>query len=132
MATPGRVPVLSRVLGAGVGLRDRVAWLIALGVFAAYLPISLSRYLQRDPASWDLGIFTEYVKQYSRLRAPIVDIRGAGFDLLGDHFHPIVALLAPFFAAFPHPGDPSGGAGAARRALRDSGLPGRRRTARTG
>jgi uncharacterized membrane protein len=92
-----------RAAAADAGLRDRVAWLIALAVFAAYLPISLFRYLQRDPASWDLGIFTEYVKQYSQLRAPIVDIRGAGFDLLGDHFHPIVALLAPFFAVFPTP-----------------------------
>jgi uncharacterized membrane protein len=99
MPSPGRVAA-ARAAG---GLRDRVAWLIALAVFAAYLPISLSRYLQLDPASWDLGIFTEYVKEYSQLRAPIVDIRGAGFDLLGDHFHPIVALLAPFFAVFPTP-----------------------------
>jgi uncharacterized membrane protein len=82
---------------------DRVPWLIALAVFAAYLPISLFRYLRLDPTSWDLGIFTEYVKQYAYLRAPIVNIRGAGFDLLGDHFHPIVALIAPFFRIFPTP-----------------------------
>jgi uncharacterized membrane protein len=82
---------------------DRVPWLIALAVFAAYLPISLFRYLRLDPTSWDLGIFTEYVKQYAHLHAPIVDIRGPGFNLLGDHFHPIVALLAPFFRIFPSP-----------------------------
>src|SRR3984885_10778304 len=82
---------------------DRVPWLIALAVFAAYLPISLFRYLRLDPTSWDLGIFTEYVKQYAGLHAPIVDIRGAGFNLLGDHFHPIVALIAPFFRIFPTP-----------------------------
>jgi uncharacterized membrane protein len=82
---------------------DRVPWLIALAVFAAYLPISLFRYLRLDPTSWDLGIFTEYVKQYAGLHAPIVDIRGAGFNLLGDHFHPIVALIAPFFRVFPTP-----------------------------
>jgi uncharacterized membrane protein len=80
---------------------DRVPWLIALAVLAAYVPISVFRYLRLDPTSWDLGIFTEYVKQYAHLHAPIVDIRGAGFDLLGDHFHPIVALLAPFFLLFP-------------------------------
>lgn len=72
-------------------------------MFAAYLTISLSRYLRHDPTSWDLGIFTEYVKQYARMHAPIVNIRGAGVNLLGDHFHPIVALIAPFFAAFPTP-----------------------------
>jgi uncharacterized membrane protein len=82
---------------------DRVPWLIALAVFAAYLPISVFRYLRLDPTSWDLGIFTEYVKQYAHARAPIVDIRGAGFNLLGDHFHPIVALIAPFFRVFPTP-----------------------------
>jgi uncharacterized membrane protein len=82
---------------------DRVPWLIAAAVFAAYLPISLFRYLRLDPTSWDLGIFTEYVKQYAGLRTPIVDIRGAGFNLLGDHFHPIVALVAPFFRVFPTP-----------------------------
>ena len=80
---------------------DRVPWLIALAVFAAYLPISLFRYLRLDPTSWDLGIFTEYVKQYADLHAPIVDVRGAGYNLLGDHFHPIVALIAPFFRVFP-------------------------------
>jgi uncharacterized membrane protein len=80
---------------------DRVPWLIALAVFAAYLPISIYRYLRLDPTSWDLGIFTEYVKQYAHLHAPIVDIRAPGMDLLGDHFHPIVALIAPFFWLFP-------------------------------
>jgi uncharacterized membrane protein len=82
---------------------DRVPWLIALAVFAAYVPISVFRYLRFDPTSWDLGIFTEYVKQYAHLHAPIVDIRGPGFNLLGDHFHPIVALIAPFFRLFPTP-----------------------------
>ena len=87
----------------GARLSDPITWLIAGGVLAAYAVISVFRYLRRDPTSWDLGIFTEYVKQYAHLRAPIVDIRGAGFNLLGDHFHPIVALLAPFFRLFPSP-----------------------------
>ncbi len=85
------------------GPPDRVPWLIALAVFAAYVPISVFRYLRFDPTSWDLGIFTEYVKQYANLHAPVVDIRGAGVNLLGDHFHPIVALIAPFFRLFPSP-----------------------------
>jgi uncharacterized membrane protein len=90
--------------GPGPAARpDRVPWLIALAVFAAYLPISVFRYLRLDPTSWDLGIFTEYVKQYAHLHAPVVDIRGAGYNLLGDHFHPIVALIAPFFRVFPTP-----------------------------
>src|SRR5262249_6424082 len=82
---------------------DRIPWLIALAVFAAYLPISVFRYLRFDPTSWDVGIFTEYVKQYAHLHAPVVHVRGAGVNLLGDHFHPIVALIAPFFRVFPSP-----------------------------
>ena len=30
-----------------------------------------------------------------------MDIRAPGFNLLGDHFQPIVALIAPFFRVFP-------------------------------
>lgn len=95
--------------GSGRGGRDpgrvtdRVPWLIAASVFAAYATISLSRYLSLRSASWDLGIFTEYVKRYAHLSSPVVDIKGAGFNLLGDHFHPIVALIAPFFRLFPTP-----------------------------
>ena len=80
---------------------DRVPWLIALAVFAAYTTISLSRYLRLDPGSWDLGIFTEYVRQLAHLHAPVVNIRGSGFNLLGDHFQPIVGLIAPVFLLFP-------------------------------
>ncbi len=83
------------------GRADWVPWLIALGVFAACAAISLSRYFQLVPGSWDLGIFTEYVRQLAHLRAPVVNIRGTGFNLLGDHFQPIVGLIAPVFLVFP-------------------------------
>ena len=78
-----------------------MTWAIAAAMFAAYAVISLSRLVQLNPTSWDLGIYTEYVKQYAYLSAPIVDIRAPGFNLLGDHFQPIVAVLAPFFRVFP-------------------------------
>jgi uncharacterized membrane protein len=82
---------------------DPVAWLIALAAFAAYGLLSVYKYARLDPGSWDLGIFTEYVKQVAHLHAPVVAIRGTGFNLLGDHFQPIVMLLAPFFRLFPSP-----------------------------
>jgi uncharacterized membrane protein len=80
---------------------DPVTWATAVAAFGAYAAISLFRLMQLNPSSWDLGIYTEYVKQYADLRAPIVDIRAPGFNLLGDHFQPIVAVLAPFFRVFP-------------------------------
>ena len=43
------------------------------------------------------------MRQLADLHAPVVAIRGPGFNLLGDHFQPIVALVAPFFRVFPTP-----------------------------
>jgi uncharacterized membrane protein len=80
---------------------DPVTWATAVAAFGAYAVISLFRLMQLNPSSWDLGIYTEYVKQYANLSAPIVNIRAPGFNLLGDHFQPIVAVLAPFFRVFP-------------------------------
>ena len=81
----------------------RAPWLIAGLVFAVYLALSLFRFLPLAPSSWALGIFTEQVRPYAHLHAPVADIRGAGFNLLGDHFSPIVALIAPFFLVAPSP-----------------------------
>ena len=89
-------------LTAGVW-RDPVAQAIAALVFTAYFTLSLFRLLQLTPSSWDLGIYTEYVKQLSLLHAPIVDVRGPGFNLLGDHFQIALAVLAPFFRIVPSP-----------------------------
>ena len=83
--------------------RDPVAWAIAAAVFCAYFTISLLRFLTLTPTSWDLGIYTEYVKQLALLRAPVVDVRGPGFNLLGDHFQIGLAVLAPFFRLYPSP-----------------------------
>jgi uncharacterized membrane protein len=81
--------------------RDPFIWVTSLGVFGAYLAISLFRLLQLNPSSWDLAIYIEYVKQAASFHAPVVDARTAGFNLLGDHFQPIVMLIAPFFRVFP-------------------------------
>ena len=83
--------------------RDPVPWTIASLVFTAYFTLSLFRLLQLNPASYDLGIYTEFVKQLALLHAPVVDILGPGFNLLGNHFQVGVAVLAPFFRAFPSP-----------------------------
>jgi len=83
--------------------RDPLTWVIAALVLAGYFVISLFRVLRLDPASYDLAIFTEYVKQMSHLHAPVVDALAPGFNELGDHFQVAVAVLAPFFRVFPSP-----------------------------
>jgi uncharacterized membrane protein len=78
-------------------------WLLAAGLFLVYGADSIARYYRAAPGSYDLGIFTEVVRDYAHLRAPIVDILAPGYNLLGDHFHPILAALAPLFLLFPSP-----------------------------
>ncbi|MHA6764324.1 DUF2079 domain-containing protein [Streptacidiphilus sp. PAMC 29251] len=51
---------------------------------------------------FDLGIFEEGVRGYAHLRAPVAALKGTGFSLLGDHFSPVLALLAPVYRVFPH------------------------------
>src|SRR6516162_2694736 len=102
-ATGERDPGRSGPVAGARTSMDPVTWVIALAAFIAYDTISVFRYLRLDPGSWDLGIFTEYVKQLAHLHAPVVSIRGAGFNLLGDHFQPIVGLLVPLFRVFPTP-----------------------------
>ena len=82
------------------------------------------------PASWDLGIFTEAVKQYGQFHAPVVAIRGAGFNLLGDHFHPALAAAGPVLPPVPFPGHAACGAGAADCCVDRADHPGRRGTPR--
>ena len=80
-------------------------WLACAGLFAAslvaYLTLSLSEYRRLVSPSWDLGIFDQAVRGYAHGGLPIVDIKGPGFDLLGDHFSPLLAALAPVYAVFP-------------------------------
>ena len=102
--SPAPGPASAEGALAGPVLRpDWVPWMVALAVFAIYSVISVSYIVRLDVGSPDLAVFTEYVKQYAHLNAPIVDERSPGMDLLGEHFHPIVALIAPLFLAAPTP-----------------------------
>ncbi|PWH07935.1 hypothetical protein DEO23_03375 [Brachybacterium endophyticum] len=56
-----------------------------------------------EERSWDLAIFSQVARDYSELRAPIVPIKGDSFNLLGDHFHPILVVLGPVWAVWPSP-----------------------------
>jgi uncharacterized membrane protein len=111
-SSPG-APRLRRALSAlrraltappGSAWRDPVIWVIAVVAFGAYFVLSLYKFLQLAPSSYDLGINTEFVKQLSLLHAPIDDVMGPGFNLEGNHFQPLVGVIAPFFRLFPTAG----------------------------
>ncbi|MCS6711401.1 DUF2079 domain-containing protein [Brachybacterium sp. EF45031] len=74
---------------------------IALVATVLYGTLSTLQWRSLEAPSWDLGIFTELVKAYGTLSAPIVPIKGDGVNLLGDHFHPALVVLAPLWWVWP-------------------------------
>jgi uncharacterized membrane protein len=90
-------------------LRERVAgtrpdpYLLGAVSFVAYVLLSLVRNRRMLTMSWDLGIFEQAVKGYAHLQAPTTQLKGPGFNALGDHFSPVTALIAPFYRVFPTP-----------------------------
>ncbi|MFD4372760.1 DUF2079 domain-containing protein [Streptomyces sp. NPDC058486] len=87
---PPRVPYLPYVAIAAV----------LTGLYFLY---SWVQYDQFRTPSWDLGIFGQAVRSYAEFRVPVVDIKGPGFPILGDHFSPVTALLAPLYWIWPSP-----------------------------
>ncbi|MCX4907003.1 DUF2079 domain-containing protein [Streptomyces sp. NBC_00878] len=78
-------------------------YLLAVTLFTAYTAVSVARYRYLATRSWDLGIFEQAVRAYAHLQAPVVDLKGPGTNILGDHFSPVIALLAPVYRVFPSP-----------------------------
>lgn len=78
-------------------------WLVGIGVGATHLTVAWVRYANFETPSWDLGIFTQVVNNYAHLRAPIATLHGPGFNVLGDHFSPALAVLAPLFWIWQSP-----------------------------
>ncbi|MFE2296347.1 DUF2079 domain-containing protein [Streptomyces sp. NPDC059452] len=91
--------------GTGAAAPERVPlrpYLIVAAILCGlYFLYSYLQYARFGSPSWDLGIFEQEVRAYADLRAPIVDIKGPGYLILGDHFSPIVALLAPLYWIWP-------------------------------
>ncbi|WP_406501717.1 DUF2079 domain-containing protein [Streptomyces sp. NBC_00500] len=83
--------------------RPRDPYLLAVLLFLAYAALSIGRYRHLATKSWDLGIFEQAVRAYAHLQAPVADLKGPGTNILGDHFSPVTALLAPAYRIFPTP-----------------------------
>lgn len=100
-----RAAVLDRLPATAV-LRDAaldrlpatVVVVVGAWVLIAY---SVGQWRSLTVPSWDLAIFAELVKAYAHGQAPIVPIKGDHFNLLGDHFHPLLVVLAPVWRLFP-------------------------------
>lgn len=77
------------------------AALLAAVFGVIYAAVTLIRFDRFAIASYDNAIFEQAVKSYAGLGAPIVDIKAPGYNILGDHFSPVTALIAPFYRVFP-------------------------------
>ncbi|MDO5726817.1 MAG: DUF2079 domain-containing protein [Bowdeniella nasicola] len=85
--------------------RERIVATACVGAvaLAASLWISWWQWQTLSTPSWDLGIFTQLAAAYAHGSAPIVEIKGPNYNLLGDHFHPILILLGPLYRLAPSP-----------------------------
>ncbi|SDO76909.1 Predicted membrane protein [Nakamurella panacisegetis] len=86
---------------AGEAAPHRRVAFISGGALVLYLLDSLIRNA-RFLSGYDLTIFDQGVDDYAHFRAPDVLIKSQQpFNLLGDHFHPILMLLAPLYRLWP-------------------------------
>ncbi|WP_394248484.1 DUF2079 domain-containing protein [Arthrobacter pityocampae] len=98
---PSTAPALRRRTAAAVRRQPAGAWLTGVAAALLYTVFSVAQWNRLDAPSWDLGIFTQLAKAYAGVGAPIVPIKGEDFNLLGDHFHPLLVLLGPAYALAP-------------------------------
>lgn len=78
-------------------------WGWAAALFLLYAAVGARRQALIRTTGYDLGIFEQAVKAYAQLHAPVAPLRGDGFNLLGDHFHPVLVVLAPLYRIAPSP-----------------------------
>ena len=88
-----------RQLGRALGWES----LLAVTAFAIYSVYALSRHRQYLTAGYDLGIFDQAVRAYSHFQAPVAPLKGIGYNVLGDHFHPILVALVPLYWLWSDP-----------------------------
>jgi uncharacterized membrane protein len=102
---PSIAPVRRTPLAIAIGRPSRpttwTAVAVATGFAAIYLVYSIGRHRAFATTGFDLGIFEQAVSSYAHGQWPTSTIREPGLNLLGDHFHPILAVLAPFYRLFP-------------------------------
>ncbi|RZS45111.1 putative membrane protein [Herbihabitans rhizosphaerae] len=80
-------------------LSPRIPAGLAIVFSVAYAAFSLRRHANFQTSGFDLGIFEQAVRGYAHGELPVSDI--LGHNLLGEHFSPILAILAPFYRLFP-------------------------------
>ncbi|MFE5766918.1 DUF2079 domain-containing protein [Streptomyces sp. NPDC056485] len=76
-------------------------WAMASGLFLVYMLLSLRTHERLLSHSFDLAIFEQAVRSYAEGHLPVSEVKGPDFPVLGDHFSPVLALLAPLYWLWP-------------------------------
>ena len=83
------------------GQRRASIWLVSTAAFLLYTVESVMRHAQFK-TSVDITIFQQAIANYATGRTPNVLVKSQEpFNILGDHFSPIMMLLAPFYRIWP-------------------------------
>lgn len=82
-------------------LRAALPWLLAAALFAIYAMLSIRDQREMTTTGYDLGIFDQAVRSYAHGHFPISTLKGPHYNLLGDHFSPIIAAIGPFYLLWP-------------------------------
>ncbi|RLV51093.1 DUF2079 domain-containing protein [Nocardioides mangrovicus] len=83
--------------------RRRAGLLIATAAGVLGAVFALLRHAAFHTEGYDLGLNYQLVQSYARFQTPHADVAGAHLNLLGDHFSPVMALLAPLYWIWPDP-----------------------------
>jgi uncharacterized membrane protein len=84
-------------------------WVLVALTAAGYSVFALARYHTFQTGSYDLVIFDQAVRSYAHFQPGISIIKGLHngfgphFSVLGDHWSPILAVLAPLYWVFNGP-----------------------------
>jgi uncharacterized membrane protein len=92
-----------RTLKAAVRSRVGIG-VLTLGALVFYLWHSLGDQAGYLTTGYDLGIFDQALRAYAHFQAPIVPLKGVDYNIFGDHFHPIIVVLAPLYWLWDNPG----------------------------
>ena len=82
-------------LGSPQNIR-RMLWGLFFGGFLIYSALQLSIYYTLGSPMRDVSIFDQAIWHLSRFQLPASTIREMA-NLWGDHFHPIILLIVPFY-----------------------------------
>ncbi|MFD8082247.1 DUF2079 domain-containing protein [Kitasatospora sp. NPDC059722] len=112
--TRSATPAPARLPGAAVrsalaGSPARRTVLLGVLCFAVMCAIGLQGWTSVALGGFDLGIFDQGIRGYAHFGLPVSTLKSyhhefpPGFSLLGDHFSPVLALLAPLYWIWDDP-----------------------------